>query len=115
MAVDESGQVSRPSAAVKARVVNKRRLAPVSNLNAVYNEENKTVALNWDYEEEGVRFQIYRNVGTDQVRRYKLVAENKTSFEDKFKAKETHYYAVKVIKKDGYKSTLSSIVSVSVE
>ncbi|MCP4460095.1 MAG: hypothetical protein GY816_19035 [Cytophagales bacterium] len=111
IAVDDSGLESKRSFPVKARVVNKKQSPRISNLQV--RKRDQKVRLTWDYSEMGdYRFTIYRNLGSNVVKRYRSVEGGERDFTDEAKEAGTYYYAVKVVHRDGSKSLLSEVVSI---
>lgn len=114
-AQDDDGMTSKPSFPVGARLVDKKMLEPVEELQARYNKNSKEVKVTWksDIDDEDARFVIYRNLNDEKVKRYEMV-DSKT-FKETVRQKGTYYYAIRVIKKDGSKSVLSDTVTVNAE
>lgn len=114
VAVDDASLHSKNPYELQVKLVDKKRLEGISNLKAKYNKNQEAITISWDSTEEGddVKYVIFRNVGEEKLKRYHLVDE--TKYVDKVSQEGTYYYGVRVVKKDGSKSSLSEAKSVRV-
>ncbi|MEM7297085.1 MAG: hypothetical protein AAF391_02335 [Bacteroidota bacterium] len=115
VAIDDAGLHSKNPYELQVKLVDKKRLESVSNLKVKYNKNQDSVTISWDSELKGddVKFVIYRNVDDEKLKRYHLVDGSK--YVDQVKQEGTYYYGVRVLKKDGSKSSLSETISTKVK
>ena len=116
VSVDDSRHQSEESFPVRARVIDKKHADGIDNLSATYNRADNSIELAWSYPLAGdYRFQIYRSVDNENIKRYKSLEPRFTSYEDRVSAPGTYYYAIKVVYNGGAMSLLSEPVSVDVQ
>ncbi len=115
-AVDDYGLSSAASMPMRGKVVDRKRLEKVSNLQVSFDEEQQELTLTWESNVTGdnAHFSIYRNIGSEKVKRYTTVEGVSTTFTEKIRKGGTYFYAIKVWDDENRKSLLSEWVSIQI-
>lgn len=114
VAFDDAKLQSKDPYELQVKLVDKKRLASISNLKTKYNKNQGTITLTWDSSENAsdIKYVIYRNLDNEKLKRYRLADE--TRYVDEVNTSGTYYYGIRVVSKDGSKSVLSPPESVRV-
>lgn len=109
IALDKSGHHSQPSNLVSGKALLSSLRPAIKNLTAKADRENKTITLQWKYDEKGVsKYQIYRAAGDEPMTLYRTVSGETFGFADSGVRMNTIYkYRVKCVFQDGEQSGLS--------
>ncbi|MDA3816720.1 MAG: hypothetical protein PF486_05040 [Prolixibacteraceae bacterium] len=97
--VDSSGLVSNEAFPVAARPYDTGYRQAIENLDAQYNDEDKTVLLEWSYKpltDERFWFVIYKSINGGNYKLYKAVDGDERNFVDKFPTVGESGYGVMV-------------------
>jgi hypothetical protein len=116
-AVDDDGLLARCPNIVTGRPYDTGRRADVRDVRAVYNDEDNTVTVSWDYAaavEEEYWFVIYRSEAGGQPLQYSTAAADARSWTEPGHRGRTYHYAVRVKSGSG-ESPLSSVASVTIQ
>ena len=88
-----------------------KELAAVNDLQAIWNEESKSISLKWSCPTKNVQYIIYRSIGDGALITYDNAGT--TEFTDNYVSESTKYrYAVVVMDENGRQSGLSAITEV---
>ncbi|GEM_PF-5981706 len=118
MAIDDSGLASKLSFPVNAKIVDRKRIDGISDLKVEFDEDNQQVNLTWAYEQtdaEDLRFTVYRNKDSEKLKRHASVNGDLLSYSEKLPGGGTYYYGIRVMHRDGSRSSLSSWVAIVVQ
>lgn len=115
-AVDDAGLSSPTSFPVRARMVDRKRLPGIENLQVSFNSEEQKIDLTWRYEKlnKNLKFVVFRNKNSEKLKRHALVDGTETRFTESVKVAGTYYYAIKVMDSEGKRSSQSEWVSITV-
>ena len=116
VAQDESGLISDTSQVRAVRKIKFYQVDSIGGLEASYDEDQERVELSWDYpENDEVFYIIYRGQEENGIRMYETAEAGQRSFYDrKLQPGSKYSYAIKVKRKDGKTSPLSTHVNVQV-
>ena len=111
-AIDSSGLHSQPALSVQARPFDTGVRPPVTDVAAVFQPDERGVALTWTYPDgapEGSWFLVYRSFNGTPMARFKSIAASQRRFLDReVSAPGAYEYAVQFMTRDGAQSPLSS-------
>lgn len=107
---DDDGLYSDFSTPVSVQS-SQKELAAVNDLQAIWNEESKSISLKWYCPTKNVQYIIYRSIGDGALITYDNTST--TDFTDNYVSESTKYrYAVVVMDENGRQSGLSAITEV---
>lgn len=114
-ALDKAGHNSQSSNLVSGKALLNTLRPAIKNLTAKVDRENKTITLQWKYDEKGVtKFLIYRSVGDEPISLYKTVSGETLGFVDgSVKMNSFYLFRVRAVFQDATLSEWSLSIKVN--
>ena len=115
-AVDDDGLVSPFSVPVSARLRDFGLRPPIQNLTLTGNAEERTIAVNWDYNQSPREFYLYRGTQSQPVSLLRVLAgENRTFIDRNVKKNVEYRYLLRAVFPDGKVSPFTEEVGFLLE
>lgn len=108
--MDESGLESKPITPLTISMP-KSKTPEIDRLNAIVNRENRTILVNWKYNQNNVEeYSLYKAAENEKLTLYKVFNGDVNKFVDtKLKVNTTYDYGLRALLSDGRKSKIKLI------
>jgi len=116
IAIDDDGLESEPAQAATAKLIDYGLRAPIKITEVKVTNEEKKVAISWDYPLNASEFWIYKGTDKEKTSLMKVVtADDKILIDENLKAGTAYHYYLKAFFEDGSFSPFTEKIEVSLD